>query len=184
MLYLKTYIITSGAPHAGKSLPSANTALAFAQQGEPTVLVDTDLRRPIIHHLFQINRGPGIGDLINGTATLNEALQNIPNSTLKVIGAGTFIPNAAEILGSKKFLTIMDQLKEKFKYVIFDTPPIIAVTDACVLASKVDGVVLVTRADKTSLNVAERSLQALDRVKAHVFGAVLNDVNLNKNIII
>jgi len=178
---LKTFLITSCGPHEGKSLTSANTALAFAQQGEPTLLVDSDLRRPICHHLFQINRGPGIGDLVNGSVEIEDTLQTVSNTSLKIIAAGTFIPNAAEVLGSNKFMTIIEKLKERFKYILFDTPPIMAVTDACVLASKVDGVVLVTRAEITSLDVAERSLQALLRVKANIFGCVLNDINLTKN---
>ncbi len=179
--HIQTFIVTSCGPHEGKSLTSSNTALAFAQQGEPTLLVDTDLRRPIIHHLFKLERGPGVGDLITDSTTIEESIRKIEGTSLHILPAGTFLPNAAEVLGSKKFLSLVELFKQKYKYIIFDTPPIIAVTDACVLASHVDGVVLVTRAEKTSLNVAERSVQALNRVKANIFGCVLNDVPLSKN---
>jgi capsular exopolysaccharide synthesis family protein len=177
---VQTLLITSSGPGEGKSLTMANTALTFAQQGEPTLIVDTDLRRPVVHHLFGVERSPGFGEIIAGKATLDECLREIPGSNLKVITAGAYMPNPAEILGSKKMDHFLKDLKERFHYILFDTPPVIAVTDAAILATKLDGVILVTRANKTSMQVSQRTLQSLRNVNARVIGAILNDIDITK----
>ncbi|MBF0432067.1 MAG: polysaccharide biosynthesis tyrosine autokinase [Fibrobacteria bacterium] len=178
---LQTFLISSSGPHEGKSLTAANTSLAFAQQGDPTLLIDGDLRRPTVHHLFKIDRGPGLGDLISGSLSIDEVTQSIEGSSLNILTAGTFLPNAAEVLGSNRFKTLLGELKQKFKYIIFDTPPILAVTDTCILSSILDGAVLISRAEKTSLHMLDRSVQSLKKVNANIFGCILNDVNLGKS---
>jgi capsular exopolysaccharide synthesis family protein len=177
---VQTLLITSSGPGEGKSLTMANTALSFAQQGEPTLIIDTDLRRPVAHHLFGLDRSPGFGEIFAGTMTLAEAVREIPGTNLRVLTAGAYMPNPAEVLGSKKMDAMLAELKETFRYVLFDTPPVIAVTDACILASKLDGVALVVRASKTSIDVASRALQALRNVNARPLGCILNDVDLTK----
>jgi len=177
---VQTLLITSSGPGEGKSLTLANTALSFAQQGEPTLIVDTDLRRPVGHHLFGLERSPGFGEIIAGTATLDEAIRSIPDTNLKIITAGAYMPNPAEVLGSRKMDHLLKEMKERFHFVLFDTPPVIAVTDAAILATKLDGVVLVTRASHTSLTVSKRTLQTLRTVNARVLGAILNDVDISK----
>ncbi|HLP40659.1 MAG TPA: polysaccharide biosynthesis tyrosine autokinase [Fibrobacteria bacterium] len=177
---VQTLLITSSGPGEGKSLTMANTALSFAQQGEPTLIIDADLRRPVVHHLFAFDRGPGFGELFAGTSTLDEVTREVPGTNLRVITAGAFMPNPAELLGSKKMDAFLGELKERFRYILFDTPPIIAVTDATILGTKVDGVVLCVRADKTSLTVGRRTLQTLRNVNARVLGCILNDVDLTK----
>lgn len=176
----QTLLITSSGPGEGKSLTMANTALTFAQQGEPTLIVDTDLRRPVVHHLFALERSPGFGEIIAGSATIDECIREVQGTNLKVITAGAYMPNPAEILGSKKMDLFLKELKTRFHYILFDTPPIIAVTDAAILATKLDGVILVTRANKTSLQVSERTLQSLRNVNARVLGCILNDVDITK----
>lgn len=177
---VQTLLITSSGPGEGKSLTMANTALTFAQQGEPTLIVDTDLRRPVVHHLFGVERSAGFGEIIAGKASIDECLRDIPGSNLKVITAGAYMPNPAEILGSKKMDIFLKELKSRFHYILFDTPPVIAVTDAAILATKLDGVILVTRANKTSLQVSQRTLQSLRNVNARVIGAILNDIDITK----
>ncbi|MDQ2999785.1 MAG: polysaccharide biosynthesis tyrosine autokinase [Fibrobacterota bacterium] len=177
---IQTLIITSSGPGEGKSLTMANTALSFAQQGEPTLVIDTDLRRPVNHHLFGFDRGPGFGELFAGTNTIDEVCREIPGTNLKVMTAGAYMPNPAELLGSKKMDHFLDELKKRYRYILFDTPPVIAVTDAAILATKVDGVVLVIRANKTSLTVSLRTLQALRNVNARVLGCILNDIDITK----
>jgi capsular exopolysaccharide synthesis family protein len=177
---IQTLLITSSGPGEGKSLTMANTALSFAQQGEPTLVIDTDLRRPVNHHLFGFDRGPGFGELFAGTNTIDEVCREIPGTNLKVMTAGAYMPNPAELLGSKKMDHFLDELKKRYRYILFDTPPVIAVTDAAILATKLDGVVLVIRANKTSLAVSSRTLQALRNVNARVLGCILNDVDITK----
>ncbi len=177
---IRTILITSSGPSEGTSLTMANMALSFAQQGEPTVLIDTDLRRPVGHHLFRLDRNPGFGNLFNGTNTLDEVVKTLPNSLLNVITAGSYIPNPAELLGSKKMDGILEQLKSRFRYILFDTPPVMAVTDSCILATKLDCVILVAKAGTTSLDAAERTIQSLNNVNANLLGYVLNDVNFSR----
>ncbi|MDB5047669.1 MAG: hypothetical protein JWO30_740 [Fibrobacteres bacterium] len=177
---IQTLLITSSGPGEGKSLTMANTALSFAQQGEPTLVIDTDLRRPVNHHLFGFDRGPGFGELFAGTNTIDEVCREIPGTNLKVMTAGAYMPNPAELLGSKKMDHFLEELKKRYRYILFDTPPVIAVTDAAILATKLDGVVLVIRANKTSLTVSSRTLQALRNVNARVLGCILNDVDITK----
>jgi tyrosine-protein kinase Etk/Wzc len=177
---IQTLLITSSGPGEGKSLTMANTALSFAQQGEPTLVIDTDLRRPVNHHLFGFDRGPGFGELFAGTNTIDEVCREIPGTNLKVMTAGAYMPNPAELLGSKKMDHFLEELKKRYRYILFDTPPVIAVTDAAILATKLDGVVLVIRANKTTLGVSSRTLQALRNVNARVLGCILNDVDITK----
>jgi len=177
---VQTLLITSSGPGEGKSLTMANTALTFAQQGEPTLIVDTDLRRPVVHHLFGLSRSPGFGEIIAGTASIQDCLREVPGTHLKVITAGAYMPNPAEVLGSRKMDHFLKELKQQFHYILFDTPPVIAVTDAAILATKLDGVILVTRSGKTSLQVSLRTLQSLRNVNARLLGAILNDVDITK----
>lgn len=177
---VQTLLITSSGPGEGKSLTMANTALSFAQQGEPTLIIDADLRRPVCHHLFGFDRGPGFGELFAGTSTLGEVAREVPGTNLRVITAGAYMPNPAELLGSRKMDHFLSELKKEYRYILFDTPPVIAVTDATILATKLDGVVLCVRAGKTSLAVSRRTLQTLRNVKARVLGCILNDVDLTK----
>ncbi len=177
---IQTLLITSSGPGEGKSLTMANTALSFAQQGEPTLVIDTDLRRPVNHHLFGFDRGPGFGELFAGTNTIDEVCREIPGTNLKVMTAGAYMPNPAELLGSKKMDAFLEELKKRYRYILFDTPPVIAVTDAAILATKLDGVVLVIRANKTTLGVSSRTLQTLRNVNARVLGCILNDVDITK----
>jgi tyrosine-protein kinase Etk/Wzc len=177
---IKTLLITSSGPGEGKSLTMANTALSFAQQGEPTLIVDTDLRRPVVHHLFGMERGPGFGEWVAGTMDMDQIARPIPGTNLYVITAGAYMPNPAEVLGSRRMDRFLELARERFHYVLFDTPPVIAVTDASILASKLDGVALVVRAGKTSLHVAMRTLQSLQKVNSRIIGGILNDVDITK----
>lgn len=177
---IQTMLITSSGPGEGKSLTMANTALSFAQQGEPTLVIDTDLRRPVNHHLFGLDRGPGFGELFAGTNTLDEVCRQIPGTNLEVMTAGAYMPNPAELLGSKKMDSFLEELKKRYRYILFDTPPVIAVTDAAILSTKLDGVVLVIRAHKTTLGMSMRTLQALRNVNARLLGCILNDVDITK----
>ncbi len=177
---IQSMLITSSGPSEGKSLTMCNTALSFSHQGEPTLIVDTDLRRPVCHHLFKMDRGPGFGEFFSGECSLQEVIRQVPGTNLKIITAGAHTPSPAELLSSRKMDMLLADLRKTFRYIFFDTPPVIAVTDACILATKVDGVVLIARAGVTRLAATERALQSLRNVKARVLGCILNDIDLNK----
>jgi polysaccharide biosynthesis transport protein len=175
---LRSLIVTSSGPHEGKSLTASNLALACAQMGKKVLLIDTDLRRPVLHHLFQHTRENGITDLFIGKE-IHEVTKPTGIDNLTLITAGRFTPNPSEHLASKKIEKLIEQLKNDYDLIIFDTPPVMAVTDAPLLSTKVDGVVLVVKAYKTDKNVLEHSVAALQNINAHVAGFILNDINLS-----
>ncbi|MFH0918777.1 MAG: polysaccharide biosynthesis tyrosine autokinase [Fibrobacterota bacterium] len=175
---LRSLIVTSSGPHEGKSLTASNLSLACAQMGKKVLLIDADLRRPILHHLFQHSRENGFTDLFIGKE-IHEVVKPTGIENLSLITAGRFTPNPSELLASRKIEKVIELLKTEFELVVFDTPPVMAVTDAPLLSTKVDGVVLVIKAYTTDKHVLERSVASLQNVNAHMAGFVLNDINLS-----
>lgn len=176
----KVILITSAAMGEGKTTVACCIAIAMAQTGKRVVLVDCDLRRPRLHRIFKKPSETGL------TAALVEDVQEehteeteIPN--LSVYVAGPHPPNPAELLQSERFKAVLKRLSSKFDYVILDSPPVLAVTDAAVLSTLVDGVVMVTRAFQTRKELAQHAVRRLTDVGAHVAGVVLNAVNLTKD---
>lgn len=176
----RTILVTSAVPLEGKSLVSANLALAFAQAGTPTILVDADLRRPSQHKLFNIRSDVGVTDLIRGSiavSTIEQGRWRV-SPQLVVIPAGALPPNPAELLSSNRMSALLDDLAKLFEgsVVIIDSSPVLAVTDAAALASKADGCLLVIDSGRTQARTARRALDSLHRVSATILGAVLNKV--------
>lgn len=176
---LRTILITSSGPGEGKSLTVANAAMAYAQMGSKVCLVDTDLRRPVVHHLFQVHREPGFCELFLQNANFEEIIKPTPLQNFYIITAGRFTPSPAELVGAKKMDQILEQLKERFDMVFFDTPPLVAVTDATLLSKKVDGVVLVIKSRKTEREFSKRAIGILESVGTRILGVVLNDIDLS-----
>lgn len=178
---LKTIVVTSAGPSDGKSFTSANLAIIFAQQGKKVLLVDADLRKPTVHYQFRIDNRRGLSSLLIGENNLNEATvnSNIPN--LDILSSGPIPPNPSELLGSKKMQHVIEQGKELYDLIIFDTPPVLAVTDAQVLADYADGSLLVVRSKKTDQEAAIKAKESLEPAKAKLLGVVLNDVSLEKD---
>lgn len=178
---LHTILVTSTSAEEGKSTTVANLAVAFAQGGHRTVIVDCDLRRPSIHKLLGVPNESGLT-----TLTLDENAEvvlqptSVPN--LWVLPSGPLPPNPAELLASQRMDRIVDALKAQADFVIFDCSPIVAVTDAAVLARRVDGVLLVISAGKTKREHAARAKAQLEKVNANIIGVVLNNVKADKNI--
>lgn len=174
----QTMLVTSAVPLEGKSVVSANLALAFAQAGTPTILVDADLRRPSQHKLFNISSNVGLTSLLAGTLPLAALQQFRVSPQLVVIPSGPLPPNPAELLSSNKMGALLKQLAQVAEgtVVIVDTSPILAVTDAAALAPKVDGCLLVVDSERTQARVGRRAVEALQRVNAVILGAVLNKV--------
>jgi tyrosine-protein kinase Etk/Wzc len=176
---LKLICVTSPGPGEGKSTTAANLAVTLAQLGTRTLLVDADLRRPLVHRAFNLVQEPGLTDILVGSATLREAARPnvIPN--LDVLPAGALPPNPSELLGSAAMHRLLEELRHEYETVIFDSPPTLAVTDALVLCASTDATILVLRAGETEEAAAQRALEQLRRVQARIAGAVLNGVERN-----
>ena len=174
---LKTIVLTSPGPADGKSTTIANLAITFAQQGQRTLIVDADLRRAVLDKTFNVPRSPGLTDVLVGSVPLESAVHatDIPN--LFVLGSGQFPPNPSELLGSEAMQSMIEETKQQFDVALFDTPPLLAVTDAAVLSTRVDGTMLVVRMGSTAREAVRRALLALRAVHGRVLGAVLNDVD-------
>lgn len=172
---LKSIVVTSAAAGDGKSTVSTNLAAAFAQQGMRVVIVDCDLRRGRLHAGFGVSRSPGLTELMVGAVTFENAIRPTEVDNLFVLSAGKLPPNPSEILGSDAARAIFARLVSSFDLVIMDTPPVLAATDAAILGSIADGVVLVVRMGVTDRRAARRSLDRLQAVGSRVLGTVLND---------
>jgi capsular exopolysaccharide synthesis family protein len=175
---LRVILVTSAGPSEGKSMTVSNLAMAYAQMGKRTLLVDTDLRRPVMHYLFDVKREPGFTDLFVDDADYEKMIRPTAKENLFIVTAGMFTPNPAELIGSQKMAQHIDYFKEHFDIVFFDTPPIVAVTDASLLGTRLDGVLLVIRSHHTNREIAERALASLRNVGGKVLGGVLNDIDL------
>jgi len=175
---LKALLVTSPGPGEGKSTSVANLAITMAQMGSRVVLIDSDLRRPILHSIFNIDRRVGLSNVLVGRATIEEAAQPTEIENLFVMPCGTLPPNPSELLGSAAMKTKLEEMKQKFDIVLFDSPPIIAVTDAAVLSSLLDGVILVLKSGQTDREAAFRAFSLLKNVKTRILGSLLNGVNI------
>jgi polysaccharide biosynthesis transport protein len=175
---LRTILVTSSGPQDGKTTSAINVASAMAESGSRVLLVDADMRRPRVHKAFGVNNGVGLSSLILGEGQLSDAIKQTEVPNLSVLTCGPVPPNPAELLHTKRFEEIFEQLSKQYDRVIFDSPPIGIVSDGVVLSTKVDGTLLVLRSAKTSRDQAMRILRMLRSVNARIFGAVVNNVDL------
>jgi capsular exopolysaccharide synthesis family protein len=174
---LRKLMVTSARPSEGKTFVTANLAISLAQTGLKVILVDADLRKPSQHYLFDLPLAPGFTDLvINPSMLIEEALQPTAVETLKVLTCGIIPPNPAELIGSRRAAEMMEQLAQHADLVIFDTPPAATVTDALVIAPRVDAVLQVVLSGQTRVDVVRRCKTLLERNGARLLGPVLNQV--------
>ena len=178
---LKLIVVTSPGPGEGKSTTAANLAITLAQQGAPTLLVDADLRRPLVHRAFNLVQEPGLTDVLVGTAQLREAIRPNVLPKLDVLPAGALPPNPSELLGSEPMRRLLETVRGQYETIIFDSPPTLAVTDATVLGAEADAVILVVRAGETEEVAAQRAVAQLKRVQARVAGVVLNGLQKQRD---
>jgi capsular exopolysaccharide synthesis family protein len=168
--------VTSSGPGEGKSLISANFAIAMAKQGMNVLLVDADLRRPTIHKLFDIPHVPGLSDLLGGAAVTPLKPEQLDVQSLRVLPCGTHSTNPAELLSSAEFGRLVEKLRGTFDLVVIDTPPLLAVADATALLPFVDGTLLVARSERTDRFALGHAVALLRRAKSPVLGVVLNGI--------
>ncbi|MCS6912195.1 MAG: polysaccharide biosynthesis tyrosine autokinase [Myxococcales bacterium] len=176
----RTLLVTSAGPQEGKSMSSVSLALTMAQSGTRVLLVDTDMRRPRLHKVFGLSSGGiGLTTAIAGEVSALDAVQPTGEANLYFLPCGPMPPNPAELLQTERFRQIVQELSRSFDKVIFDSPPIGAVTDALVLSQVADGVILVAKSHKTSRDMLRRALRQLQDLSAHMLGVVLNDLDLD-----
>jgi polysaccharide biosynthesis transport protein len=170
--------VTSASPLDGKSVTAANIAVILAQSGKRVILVDADLRRPMQHRIFELSNSVGLTSiLLDRELPLDDALQAVPVSKLRVLTSGPLPPDPSELLGSMRMEEILTALKQAADVVVLDSPPIMAVADATILATHVDGVLMVVRAGRTRRALIVQSKESLLGVGARVVGVVLNHVS-------
>jgi tyrosine-protein kinase len=184
---LRSLLVTSPSPMEGKSTIAANLAVVMAQGGHYVALADTDLRRPRVHKMFGLTNHGGISSLFIPSVArsgdkvhLNGHLQQTGISNLRAIPSGSLPPNPSELLASERMKAILEQVQEQAELVVFDSPPVLAVTDAVVLAPRVDGVVLVVKPGMTKLAACRQAIEQLQRVGANLLGVIFNDVEINR----
>jgi capsular exopolysaccharide synthesis family protein len=177
----KTIMVTSPSPGEGKSTCVGNLAIAISQAGRKVLILDADCRRPSQHKIFKLAEGKGLSDLLSGTATLDEAIQKTDVDRLEVIPCGVLPPNPAELLDSQTFLDLLKDLSTRYDQIIVDSPPLLPVSDARILAASCDSVLMLLRAQRSTRRLARLARDALASVGANVIGVVINDVTKNGN---
>ncbi len=179
---LRTLLVTSALPMEGKSLVAANLAIAVAQSGDPVVLVDGDLRRPILHSMFGLPQNPGLTTLVvrgNQGPSLEAALGR-PLPRLAVLPAGPVPPNPTELLASRSMAEVLRRLTQEGNLVIIDSPPVLSLADAAVIAAQCDGTVLVVQAHQTPYPAVQKAKEVLSTARARILGVVLDRVRMGR----
>ncbi len=171
--------ITSDFSGAGKSIVSANVALAFAQFGKRVLLVEADMRAPNMKNIFANGKkNVGLSELLSGNITEGESpISDVGHENISVVFSGRISPNPSELLGGARMKSAVEEWKSEFDVIIIDTPPVVEVTDASVIASCVDGYILVVRSEYSDINAVSDTINILNRVQGNIFGFILNDVN-------
>lgn len=177
----RSLMVTSTGPKEGKTVLSCNLAIALAQAGQRVLLVDADLRRPRVHQLFDVPQDPGLSNLLVGSAGAGDTFRQTSVEGLWLLPAGTTPTNPADLLGSPRFRHALQTTMQHFHWVIIDSPPVLAVTDASVIAHLASGVLFVVGADRTSRHAAQAALEQLEAARAPLIGGILNSVDLERN---
>lgn len=175
---VKTVMLTSAGPGEGKSTTAANLAVAMAQSGKKVVIIDCDLRKPVQHRIFgKMNKG--LTNYLVESMEPGSLLVETEVESLYLLPSGPIPPNPSELLSSVKMLELLNYCKTQFDFIVIDAPPVVAVTDACVLASKVDGVILVLGAGQVRPEMAQKAKELVARANGHILGVILNRVEID-----
>lgn len=169
---IKSILITSSEPEEGKSTVAGNIALSFAQDNKKVIIIDGDLRKPSIHRYFNVTNLVGLSEVLVKKNTLEDSVKHY-NDNLDILTSGKIPPNPAEMISSNTMERLIKHLENIYDVIIIDSPPIRLVTDAQLLASKVDGTIYVVRADKTRIQSVRKGKRLLDKVNANILGPIL-----------
>jgi capsular exopolysaccharide synthesis family protein len=175
---IKSLLVSSPQPGEGKSTTTANLAIAFAQLRKRTLLIDADLRKPVQHNVFDQKRGPGLAEyLVGDIIDFDSLIHPTKVENLYIVTAGGLPPNPSELLGSAKMSELVDRLEDQWDMILFDSPPIVAVTDASMISAEIDGIAMVIKAGQTDRAAVDRALDTIKNVQAPLIGAILNGAN-------
>lgn len=169
-------MVTSSGPEEGKSTVSGNLAAAYAQADKRVLLIDADMRKPTAHKTFSLSNRYGLSTLLSQQAELRDVIQKSGVGNLSVMTSGPIPPNPAEMMASNRMSAVLQELRAQFDIILIDTPPLLAVTDAQIMASKSDGVIMVVSYGKVKRDMAVKAKAGLDRVNAKILGVVINNV--------
>ena len=173
----KTLVVTSAVRDEGKTVAALNLAMALAElERQQVVLVDGDLRRPSCERYLNLNPEPGLTDVLLGRAALDKVLRPAGYRQLMLIGSGTRVPNPAEVLGGSRLDELTQRLKERFQYVVIDSPPVLPSTDAGVLASRADGTLMVVRLERSLKKQTREAVRVIQDMGGNVLGCFVNEL--------
>jgi capsular exopolysaccharide synthesis family protein len=170
--------VTSALPREGKTATTSNLGVTLAQAGKKVVIVDADLRKPCQNRIFKLKGMSGLTNYLAAGMVLRDLVQPTAVPNLYLIAAGPVPPNPVELLGSEKMAVMLDELKKVFDYILLDTPPALAVSDAVVMGPHLDGAILVVRGGQTSRDALRSAREMLDRHKIKTVGVIINDVQV------
>ncbi len=173
----KTLLFTSSVPEEGKTTTALNTAIVFAQMGVRVLVIDADLRRSRCHKTLGMRNGFGLTEVLTGQRETHEVIKALPMQNLFFLGSGTTAPNPTELVGSKKMYDTLTSLREQYDYILIDAPPIRGMSDAVLLSTMVDGVLLVVNARQTMKQLVKEAQARLNYARANILGVVLNKVD-------
>lgn len=174
---IKKIVVTSAAPEAGKSTVAANVAVAYAQSDKKVLLLDGDLRKPTVQHIFAAKNVFGLSNLITNQITIENAVQNTQIENLSIMTSGPIPPNPSELLASNRFKELFLKFESQFDIIIVDTPPVLAVTDAVIMSTLSDGAIIVTNVETNNKHHLIKAKELLSNSEVNLLGIVLNNVD-------
>lgn len=174
---LKTILVTSSGPMEGKTTTIANLAVIFAQCGSKVLLIDTDLRRPMLHKVFMLLNDRGLTNLLTAQKDSVSFIQHDVVKNLDVLTSGIIPPNPSELLSSNAMKNFIENIKNNYDIVLMDSPPVGSVTDASIISTYVDGTILVVKSGRTEVETVKRAKELLEKINANIIGVVLNNIN-------
>jgi capsular exopolysaccharide synthesis family protein len=178
---VRSVLVTSTEPQEGKTVVASNLAVTLAQTGQRVALIDADMRKPRLHDLFGVRQDPGLSSLLVGKARASEVLRKTTVANLWLMPSGPHPPNPAELLMSKRFKDVLKALGQQFDWIVLDSPPVMAVTDASLIGHLTTGVVFVVASEQVNRSTVRAALEQLSGARSTILGAVLNRVNIQKN---
>src|SRR5690606_9310934 len=179
---IRSLVITSASHSEGKSTTASNLAIVFAQEGKRVLFIDADMRKPTMHHTFKINNSRGLSNVLARQIALKVAIQPDEIENLDLLPCGPIPPNPAELLSSQNMDLLFEQALDVYDLLIFDTPPVLSVTDSVILANKCEGTILVINSGKTERDHAIKAKEAITAsTKTRLLGAVINNVKVQKD---
>lgn len=178
---IQSLLVTSCIPREGKSTTVANLGVTFAMAQKKVLIIDADLRRPILHRLFGIPNNQGLTHTLSDAVEIDQIFSPTKVPNLWVVTCGIIPPNPSELLGSQKMKNFLDQVKQRFDLVLLDSPPISSLADASILGAIVDGVLFIVKVNMANRDLIAKAKEQLQTVGANIIGVVLNDVDIKRD---